>query len=110
MTAPQSNFTVPPRFGSITFSTPLPPISLASSGTATTVAPVRLAMSTVSPRWSACPWVRRMNSAETSSGPAAAFGLPDRNGSVTTVAPPALISKHDCPRNRTSTAIRNLLS
>ena len=110
LTQPQSNCTVPPKFGSTTFSTPLPPISAASSTIASTVAPVRLAMSTVSPRWSPCPCVSRIASASTSSAEAAASGLPVRNGSVSTVAPPALSSKHDCPRNRTSTAIRNLLS
>src|SRR5215216_252859 len=104
-TQPQSNCTVPPRLGSTTFSTPAPPISLASSTMARTVAPVRLAMSTVSPRWSACPWVSRMTSGETSSALAAAFGFPVRNGSVRTVAPPAVSSKQDCPRKRMSTAM-----
>src|SRR4051794_24222985 len=105
LTQPQSNLTVPPRFGSRTSSTPLPPSSLASSTIATTVAPVRLAMSTVSPRWSAWPWVSRIASASTSSAAAAAFGLPDRNGSVSTVTPSALSSKQDWPSQRTSTAI-----
>src|ERR1043165_8989689 len=59
----------------------------------------------VSPRWSACPCVSRITSASTSSAVAAASGLPVRNGSVRTVVPPALSSKQDCPRNRTSTAI-----
>src|SRR3954470_4559074 len=104
-TQPQSKVTVPPRLGSLTSSTPAPAISLASSTIATTVAPVRLAMSTVSPRWSAWPCVSRITSAETSSAEAAAFGLPVRNGSVSTVVPPAVSSKQDWPRKRMSTAI-----
>ena len=107
LTQPQSNATVPPKFGSLTFSTPASAISLASSTIATTVAPVRLAMSTVSPRWSAWPCVSRITSGETSSADAAAFGLPVRNGSVSTVAPPAVSSKQDCPRKRMSTAIQS---
>src|SRR4051812_36485928 len=105
LTQPQSKATVPPKFGSRTSSTPSPLISAASSTIATTVAPVRLAMSTVSPRWSPWPWVSRITSGSTSSAVAAASGLPVRNGSVRTVVPPALSSKQDCPRNRTSTAI-----
>src|SRR3954453_19025478 len=104
-TQPQSKVTVPPRLGSRTSSTPDSAISLASSTIATTVAPVRLAMSTVSPRWSPWPCVSRIASASTSSAAAAAFGLPVRNGSVRTVAPPALSSKQDCPRKRMSTAM-----
>src|SRR3954452_16457246 len=104
LTQPQSKVTVPPRLGSTTFSTPAPPSSLASSTIATTVAPVRLAMSTVSPRWSAWPWVSRITSGLTSSAEAAAFGLPVRKGSVSTVVPPAVSSKQDCPRKRMSTA------
>ena len=50
-TEPQSNSTVPPRLGS-NVSTPCSPISPASSMIATTGAPVRLAMATVSPMWS----------------------------------------------------------
>ena len=49
LTQPQSNVTVPPKFGSKTFSTPCSPISPAISVSATTVAPVRLAMSMMSP-------------------------------------------------------------
>src|SRR5690349_10597323 len=105
LTQPQSNWTVPPRFGLRTSATPAASISAASSTIARTVAPVRLAMSTVSPRWSAWPCVSRITSASTSSAEAAARGLPVRNGSVSTVTPPALSSKHDCPRNRTSTAM-----
>ena len=47
-TVPQSNSAVPPRLVSIA-STPSSPISPAISVIATTVAPVRLAMATVSP-------------------------------------------------------------
>src|SRR4051812_16619613 len=109
LTHPQSNVTVPPRLGSNTFSTPAPAISFASSTMATTVAPVRLAMSTVSPRWSAWPWLRRITSGCISSAVAAAFGLPVRNGSVSTVAPPAFSSKQLCPRKRMSTAMARVL-
>src|SRR5690242_15672551 len=104
-TQPQSNVTVPPKFGSRTSSMPASAISLASSTMATTVAPVRLAMSTVSPRWSAWPCVSRMTSGFSSLASAAATGLWLRNGSVTTFTSPVLISKQDCPRNRMSTAI-----
>ena len=48
LTVPQSNLAVPPRLQSRT-STPSSPISPAISVIATTVAPVRFAMSTVSP-------------------------------------------------------------
>ena len=75
--------------------TPASAISFASSTIATTVAPVRLAMSTVSPRWSPCPWVSRITSGLTSSAEAAARGLPVRKGSVSTVVPPAVSSKQD---------------
>src|SRR3954464_12943635 len=105
LTQPQSNVIVPPKLGSLTFSTPDSAISLASSTIATTVAPVRLAMSTVSPRWSACPCVSRITSGEASSALAAAFGFPVRNGSVRTVAPPDVSSKQACPRKRMSTAM-----
>ena len=66
LTQPQSNLTVPPRLGSRT-STPSSPISLASSTIATTGAPVRLAIATVSPKWSPWPWVSRIVVAATSS-------------------------------------------
>ena len=49
LTQPQSNSTVPPKFGSSTFSIPCSPISAAISVRATTVAFVRLAMSMRSP-------------------------------------------------------------
>ncbi len=48
LTQPQSNLTVPPRLGSWTVR-PSSPSSLASSTIATTGAPVRLAIATVSP-------------------------------------------------------------
>ena len=48
-TQPPSNSTVPPMFGSATFSSPCSPSSPASSVIATTCAPVRLPMSTMSP-------------------------------------------------------------
>ena len=48
-TQPPSNSTVPPRLGSDTFSTPASPSSSAISTMATTGAPVRLAMSSMSP-------------------------------------------------------------
>jgi hypothetical protein len=49
LTQPQSNVTVPPMFGSRTSATPCSAISSAISTRATTVAPVRLAIATVSP-------------------------------------------------------------
>ncbi len=49
-TEPQSNSTVPPRLGSWTFSKPSPESSRAISTIATTSAPVRLAIATVSPK------------------------------------------------------------
>src|SRR5947209_1774944 len=101
-TQPQSNFTVPPRLGSCTCSTPASVISLASSTIATTAAPVRLAMSTVSPRWSAWPWVSRIVVGSTSPASTAALGLPDRNGSISTRCSPSEISKQAWPRKRMS--------
>ena len=49
LTQPQSNATVPPRFGSWTLSTPSSASSSAISTSASTGAPVRFASSTVSP-------------------------------------------------------------
>ena len=49
LTQPQSKVTVPPKFGLWTFSIHSPSSSAAISVSATTVAPVRLAMSTMSP-------------------------------------------------------------
>src|SRR4051794_41035003 len=98
LTQPQSNLTVPPRFGSTT-SMPSWPSSFASSTMATTGASVRFAMSTVSPRWSACPWVRRIVVASTSEASLAAFGFPVRNGSTSTVVEPSESVKHEWPRN-----------
>src|SRR4029077_21067918 len=103
-TEPQSNVSVPPRFGSRT-STPSPPISFASSTIATTVAPVRLAIATVSPRWSPWPCVSRIVVASSSSALAAALGLPVRNGSTSTVVPPSLSAKAEWPRKRSSISV-----
>src|SRR3954447_4332693 len=108
-TQPQSNWTVPPRFGLTTFSTPSPSISAASSTMASTVAPVRLAMATVSPRWSLWPCVRRIASAGSSSALAAAVGLPDRNGSTRTSAPAPDRWNAEWPSHRTSVAMSGLL-
>src|SRR4051812_743508 len=74
---------------------------------ATTWAPVRLAMSTVSPMWSAWPCVRKMWVGSTSSALTAPFGLPVRNGSIRTRVSPSLSSNAACPRKRMS--IRFLL-
>jgi hypothetical protein len=52
---------------------------------ATTGAPVRRAIATASPTWSACPWVSRMSDASASSAAIAAFGFPVRNGSMSSV-------------------------
>src|SRR3954454_20961212 len=109
LTQPQSNFTVPPRLGSDTFSTPSSVSSLAISTIATTCALVRWAMSTVSPMWSACPWVRRMCVGSTSEASTAALGLPVRNGSISTRVWPSVISKHACPRKRISTSVSCLV-
>ena len=49
LTVPQSNSTVPPRFGSWTCSTPSAESSLAISTIATTSEPARVAIETVSP-------------------------------------------------------------
>src|SRR3954453_2048633 len=102
LTQPQSNFTVPPMLGSKTCSTPFSPISLASSTMATTGQFTRLAMSTVSPRWSACPWVSRMAVGSSSEASTAAFGLPLRNGSTRTRVSPSDSSKAEWPRKRMS--------
>src|SRR5829696_3724724 len=101
LTQPQSNLTVPPMFGSKTWwSSPRSPeISLASSTIATTGAPVRFAMSTVSPMWSACPCVSRMWVGSTSSACLAAFGLPVRNGSMSRRVSPSSMRKQAWPRN-----------
>ena len=79
------------------------PSSPAISTIATTSAPVRLAIATVSPIWSACPWVSRIASASTSSALAAAFGFPVRKGSMSTVVPSCVSSKAAWPRKRIST-------
>src|SRR5438552_1282548 len=59
-------------------------------------------MSSTSPQWSACPCVRKRCVGSTSSGPTAAFGLPLRNGSISTRVSPSLSSKQACPRKRMS--------
>src|SRR3954471_16526096 len=100
-TVPKS--TVPPMFGSETFSSLCSDCSsLAISTIATTFAPVRLAMSTVSPKWSAWPCVRKMCVGSSSSALHAAFGFPVRNGSMSTRVSPSLSSKAACPRKRIS--------
>src|SRR4051794_14857611 len=104
LTHPQSNFTVPPMLGSKT-SRPSCPSSFASSTMATTGAPVRLAMSTVSPRWSPWPWVSRTVVASTSPASAAALGLPVRNGSMRTVVEPSLSVKQEWPRKLMSMSL-----
>src|SRR5579859_5175796 len=108
LTQPHANLTVPPRLGS-KVCTPSPPISPASSTIATTGAPVRLAMSTVSPMWSAWPWVRRIVVGFTSSGETAALGFPLRNGSISTRLSPSESSKQAWPRKRTSIVCSFLL-
>src|SRR4051795_6302432 len=109
LTQPQSNFTVPPRLGSDTFSTPSSFSSLAISTIATTCAPVRLAMSTVSPKWSAWPWVSNRCVGSSSEASTAALGLPVRKGSISTRVSPSVISKHACPRKRISTSVSCLV-
>src|SRR3954454_6770164 len=100
-TVPKS--TVPPMFGSETFSSLCSDCSSSAISTiATTLAPVRLAMSTVSPKWSACPCVRKMCVGSSSSALHAAFGFPVRNGSMSTRVSPSLSSKAACPRQRIS--------
>src|SRR6516164_6898064 len=70
-----------------------------------TVAPVRWAIATVSPRWSPWPCETRMKSAGTSPAFAAACGLPVRNGSMSTCLPFDSKSKQACPSHRTRVAI-----
>src|SRR5919201_127645 len=110
-TEPQSNSTVPPMLGSNTaWSAPRSSESSPASSTmATTGAPVRLAIATVSPMWSACPCVSRIASAATSSALAAALGLPVRNGSTSTVVPSCSRANAAWPRKRISIASALLL-
>src|ERR671931_2416239 len=110
-TEPQSNSTVPPMLGSNTgWSEPRSSESSPASSTmATTGAPVRLAIATVSPMWSACPCVSRIASAATSSALAAALGLPVRNGSTSTVVPSCSRANAAWPRKRISIASALLL-
>src|SRR5215211_487282 len=96
-TEPQSNVTVPPRFGSWT-SAPRSPSQFAISQTATHGAPVRVATGTASAMWSACPWLTSTWVASTSSAVATALGLLGfRKGSTRTVAEPSLSSKQEWP-------------
>src|SRR3954454_6030867 len=59
-------------------------------------------MSTVSPKWSAWPCVKKMCVGLRSSALHAAFGLPVRNGSMSTRVSPSVSSKAECPRKRIS--------
>src|SRR5947209_19477549 len=88
-------------FGS-NVSTPSSATSCAISTIATTGAPERLAISTVSPKWSPWPWVSRITVGSTSSAAIAAFGLPLKNGSLKTRVSPSESSKQAWPRKRTS--------
>ena len=97
---PQSKRTVPPRFGSWTFSTPCSSSQLAISTIATHSAPVRVATPTASAMWSACPWEIATWVGSTSSALATAAGLLGlRNGSTRTLVSPSLSSKHEWPWN-----------
>ena len=107
---PQSNVIVPPWLKPTTSSTPSSEISFASSTIASTWAPVRLAIATVSPMWSLWPWVSAITSAGSSSAVAAAFGLSVSQGSISTSAPPPERWNAACPSQRTSAAIRSPLS
>src|SRR4051794_35488058 len=98
-TEAKSSSMVPPMLGSNVW-TPSSAISPASSTIATTGAPVRLPMATVSPMWSLWPCVRKIASACTSSAVAAAFGLPVRKGSTSTVLPSCSSAKAECPSQR----------
>src|SRR3954449_2610602 len=98
LTQPQSNSTVPPRFGSLSSSIPRAFSHSASSTIATQWAPVRLATGTASAMWSAWPWVMAMWVGSTSSPVCTAAGLFGlRNGSTSTVVSPSLSSKQECP-------------
>ena len=95
---PQSNLTVPPRFGSWIASTPCSLSQFAISTIATHSAPVRVATGTASAMWSTWPWEIAMWVGSTSSAVATAAGLFGfRNGSIRTLASPSLSSKHECP-------------
>ena len=101
--ATPSNSTVPPMFGSDTFSTPAPPSSLAISTIATTCAPVRLAMSTdVAVVVGVAVREEDVRRRRRSSASTAAFGLPVRNGSMRTRVSPSVSSKQAWPRKRMS--------
>src|SRR5579875_788114 len=76
--------------------------SAASSVVAITGAPLRLAISIVSPTWSGWPWVSRIVVGLSSSALTAACGLPVMNGSMSTVASPSVSVNAACPRKRMS--------
>src|SRR3954447_2944925 len=59
-------------------------------------------MSTTSPQWSRCPWVRKTWVGSASLASTAALGLPLRKGSMRTRVSPSLMSKQACPRKRMS--------
>ena len=104
-TQPQSNSTVPPRFGSLSAETPRASSHLAISTIATQWAPVRVATGTRSAVWSTWPWLTAMWVGSTSSAVATAAGLLGlRNGSTRTVVSPSLSSKHEWPWNLISIA------
>src|SRR6185312_8678793 len=107
---PQSKLTVPPKFGSLTFSTPCSPSQPASSTRLTQWAPVRVATATASAMWSAWPWLIAITLGSTSSAVATAIGLFGfRNGSVRTVVSASLNSKQDWPWNLISISGVSLL-
>src|SRR3954447_14375546 len=66
-------------------------------------------MSTVSPKWSAWPWVRSRCVGSSSEASTAALGFPVRKGSISTRVSPSVISKHACPRKRISTSVSCLV-
>src|SRR6266542_2136332 len=71
-----------------------------------TIASVRLAISTLSPTWSPCPWLMRMKSASTASGEMEAAGLPVRKGSTMILYPPVSSPSAACPYQVNFVAIR----
>ena len=98
-TQPQSNSTVPPRFGSETSSIPCSSSPLASSTIATQLAPVRLPTAIASAKWSAWAWVISTWVGSTSSAVTFAAGLFGfRNGSTSTRVSPSTSSKREWPR------------
>ena len=61
----------------------------------TTKAPVRLAMATVSPTWSPCPWDTRMAFGVRLSAFTGASGLPEMKGSIRIRPLPVSIMKQE---------------